>query len=592
MLLRDRGSSHAGGQTRVENRLYFGDNLVVLREHVADGSVDLIYLDPPFNSQARYNVLFKSPREDTASAQVGAFLDFWSWETGEAEAAYHEIMTDVGGGAATLIKALRSALGESDMMAYIVMMAVRMVELRRVLKPTGSLYLHCDPTASHYLKVLLDAIFGAEGFTNEIVWQRTTPKGLAFTRFPSTHDTLLLYRAGHQFVWNPQYRDYSPEYLTRYNLIDEATGRRFQATSLLNPNKDRPNLDYEFGGVRRVWRWTRERMEKAAEDGRIYFPPGGGVPREKRFLDEQEGVPITSVWTDIPAVNAVAQERIGYPTQKPLALLKRILNASSRPGDVVLDPFCGCGTSVEAAEVGGRTWIGIDVSIHAIHVIEQRLAEAFGASSIPKAEGIPADYESAARLAATNPFQFQWWANYLVGVHVLKEIKKGADRGIDGELYFPNGPGRPYGRMLTSVKAGKNVSPSMVRDFRGVLEREKAEMGLFVVLDPPTREMMREAVVAGYASVVHGRIPRLQILSIADWFQGRKPDLPPLEQLPYAAFSRPPTRPVARPARPAPDQPELPFTFRGGKDRAGNVAHLNPRLVGLREAQVDRQEAS
>jgi len=332
------------------NKLYFGDNLDVLQE-IGDQSVDLVYLDPPFNSQALYNVLFKSPKEDAESAQAQAFRDMWTWGD-EAEWSYKEIMK-LGGGTARFVDALRSALKESDMMAYLVMMAIRLHVLHRKLRSTGSLYLHCDPTASHYLKILLDGIFGVESFTNEIIWQRTTPKGLAFTRFPSNHDVLLFYRAGESFIWTPQYKPYSEEYLHRYNLIDDATGKQFQATSLLNPNKDRPNLTYDFHGHRKVWRWTRDRMLKAENDGKIYFPPGGGVPREKRFLEEQEGIPVTSVWIDIPPVNAVAQERIGYPTQKPIALLDRIIQASSKPGDMILDPFCGCGTTIEAAERAG-----------------------------------------------------------------------------------------------------------------------------------------------------------------------------------------------------------------------------------------------
>jgi site-specific DNA-methyltransferase (adenine-specific) len=320
-------------------------------------------------------------------------------------------------------------------------------------------------------------------------------------------------------------------------------------------------------------------MEKAEREGRIYFPPGGGVPREKRFLDEQEGTPVTSVWTDIPPVNARANERLGYPTQKPLPLLERVIAASSNEGDVILDPFCGCGTTVTAAHKLRRRWVGIDVSIHAVHVIGQRLVDNFGPSASPKAEGIPADYESACELARSNPFQFQWWANYLIGVHTINEVQKGADRGIDGEMFFPNGPGKAYGRILTFVKGGRNLNPAMVREFRGVLERERAEMGLFICLERPTHAMEHEAVVAGYANVVHGRIPRIQIVSIADWFSGDRPLLPPMEQLPYAAFSKKPRTTSSR--RPDPNAPELPLSFSGGKaitERAV-VRHLNPKMV-------------
>lgn len=559
------------------NKLFFGDNLAVLRENIETASVDLVYLDPPFNSQARYNVLFKSPREDIASAQVAAFVDFWSWGP-ESEGAYHEILTQIGGSVATLVKALREALGESDMMAYLVMMAVRLVELRRVLRPTGTIFLHCDPTASHYLKLLMDAIFGPTNFGNEIIWQRTNAKGLASTRFARNHDTILRYTQGSSWTWNPQYSEHDENYVQRfYRHVEPATGRRYTLDNLLNPNSDRPNLTYDFLGVTRVWRWTRERMQEAYDQGLVVQSRPGGVPRLKRYLDEQEGTPIGDVWTDIRPVQSQAQERTGYPTQKPLPLLARILEASSNRDDVVLDPFCGCGTTVHAAETVGRRWVGIDVSIHAVHVIEDRLARAFGPLIVPKAEGIPADYDAAARLAATLPFQFQWWANYLIGVHYLKEVKKGADRGIDGELFFPMGPGRPYGRLLTSVKGGKNVTPAMVREVRGVIEREKAELGLFICLDFPTLEMQREAVVAGFTQTPHGRMPRLQILSIADWFAGRRPVLPPREQLPYAAFSGP--RPRGKPKLADPNAPELPLSYAGGKAGKDVVRHFNPTMV-------------
>lgn len=562
----------------MEDTLYFGDNLDILREYIPDESIDLIYLDPPFNSQANYNVLFTSPAEEAASAQAEAFRDMWTW-TEEAEWAYGETMK-LGGGVARIVDALRAALGTSDMMAYLVMMAIRLHELRRVLKPNGSLYLHCDPTASHYLKIILDGIFDPNGFTNEIIWKRTTPKGLAFSRYASNHDVILYYRNGPDFLWNPQYTAHSPEYLKRYSLIDEGTGKRFQATSLLNPNKDRPNLTYEFGGHHRVWRWTKERMQRAADEGRIHFPPSGGVPREKRFLDEQEGVPVSSVWTDIPPVNAMAKERIGYPTQKPLALLDRIIEASSNKGDVILDPFCGCGTTIEAAERAGRRWIGIDIAIHAIKVIEARIAERLERTDL-KIEGMPRDFESAVRLAEDDKYQFQWWANYLFNPHALREQKKGADSGIDGEMFFPNGPGRPWGRMLTSVKGGMSVGPAMVRDFRGVLEREKAEMGLFICLNKPTKAMQVEAASAGVADTVHGDLPKLQIVAIEEWFSGKLPKLPPLEHLPSAAFATARRRTPVKAKRPDQTQPEFTYTFVGDKD-SDSVVHLNPVMVSDR----------
>lgn len=563
------------------NRLYFGDNLAVMKRHVSDESIDLIYLDPPFNSQARYNVLFKSPREDVASAQAAAFLDLWSWGA-EAEGAFHTIMTEIGGPTAAIIQALRAALGETDMMAYLVIMAVRLEEMRRVLKPTGALYLHCDPTASHYLKIILDAIFGRGGFLNEIVWKRTTTKNdfqQGAKNWPRIHDTILYFSRdpSRLATFEQPFAAHDQAYVAaKYNKIDPA-GRRYMLDNLTAPGAgSRGHPQYELMGVTRYWRYNKDKMLRLVEEGRVVQPSLGAVPRYVRYLDEMRGVALGDIWIDIDAVNSQARERVGYPTQKPLALLERIIKASSREGDVILDPFCGCGTTVEAAEKLHRQWVGIDISIHAVHVIEARMRREFGATAVPKAQGIPADYDSAAQLASDNPFQFQWWANYLLGVHRLTEVKKGADRGVDGEVFFPNGPGRPYGRIITSVKAGKNVSPAMVRELRGTVEREGAEMGLFICLDPPTREMEREAVVAGFAPVVHGRLPRIQIMNIADWFEGRRPALPPREHLPYAAFSN---RSNARAKRPDPNAPELPFSFPGGKVEKDVVRHLNPHMV-------------
>ena len=371
------------------NKLYYGDNLQVLREHVADESVDLIYLDPPFNSKRDYNLLFKTPKGFDSDASITAFEDSWHWAQ-QAEDEFKEIVnpspelmrlrgsnTDV----AELMRALRLFLRENDMLAYLTMMCNRLLELHRVLKPTGSLYLHCDPTASHYLKLVLDGVFGKENYQNEIVWLRTTPKGNATVRYPSSHDVILFYCKGKNARWHAPFLALRDEYIdSHYGQIEEETGRSYQLTSLLNPNQNRPNLTYEFppgSGTVRVWRWTRERMMDAWNEGQIVIPKGRGVARFKRFLDEQEGTPVSSVWTDIPPINSQASERLGYPTQKPLALLERIISASSNEGDVVLDPFCGCGTAVHAAEKLKRRWIGIDITHLSVSLIEKRMKQAF-----------------------------------------------------------------------------------------------------------------------------------------------------------------------------------------------------------------------
>jgi DNA modification methylase len=516
------------------NRLYYGDNLDVVREHIAGESIDLVYLDPPFNSNANYNILFKSPAGAAADSQIEAFEDTWHWND-KAEAAFHDVMTSGNTDVAELLRAMRGFLKENDMMAYLAMMAVRLIELHRVLKPTGSLYLHCDPTASHYLKLLLDGVFSAK-ILNEIIWQRTTPKGLAFTRFASNHDVILSYRKSDKYIWNAAYKKASSDYLLKYNMVDEVTGRRFQGTSLLNPSNNRPNLTYEFGGHLKVWRWTKERMEAAEAAGEIYFPPKGGIPRQKRFLDEQEGVPLNDVWTDIPPINSQAQERLGYPTQKPLALLERIINASSNEGDVVLDPFCGCGTAVDAAQKLGRQWIGIDVTHLSIGLIERRMQDRYGDALQYEVIGTPNDTDSALKLAADEPHQFQYWITQAIGGQPFQGGRKGKDGGIDGYIYFTktgDGAGRSSTEAaIISVKAGQRVGVAMVRDLKGVMEREKADIGIFICVIQPTRDMEKEAASAGVYTDSHTgqTYPRLQIYTLAEYFGGLRPKVPMLDR--------------------------------------------------------------
>lgn len=564
------------------NKLYFGDNLEVLRNCVADESVDLIYLDPPFNSHAQYNVLFQSPRQDAETAQAQAFRDTWTWGN-EAEWAYKEIMRQ-GGPTARLIDALRSALGHSDMMAYLVMMAVRLQELHRKLKGTGSLYLHCDPTASHYLKVLLDAVFAPDKFLNEVIWKRTSAHSSS-KRFGPVHDVILFYAKSGGYQWNQVFQPYDQTYIDAFYTHRDADGRIWRRSDLTgagtrNGETGKPWRGIDVTAKGRHWAYPPAELDKMDGQGRVHWPKkAGGMPMLKRYLDDQPGMPLQDVIADIPPMHNLAAERLGYPTQKPIALLERIIAVSSKKGDTVLDPFCGCGTTIEAAEKAGRKWIGIDVAIHAVKVIERRLAdykEKTRSKVLFDTEGIPVDFESAKRLAERDKYQFQWWANYLFNPHALREQKKGADRGIDGEMFFQNGPGRPWGRMLTSVKGGEQVGPSMVRDFARVLERENAELGLFICLHPPTREMRREAASVGLADVVHGDIPRLQIVSIEEWFKGKRPLLPPFEHLPSGAFSGPrrPTRKTVRSG-----QLELPFSFIGGKVEDDTLRHFNPEMV-------------
>lgn len=506
------------------NHLYYGDNLAVLRDSIADESVDLIYLDPPFNSNASYNVLFKGPKGKESAAQIEAFDDTWHW-TDAAEEAFGEVLRSGNGAAAEMLRAMRSFLGENDMMAYLAMMAVRLLELHRVLKPTGSLYLHCDPTASHYLKILLDAIFGARNFRNEIIWHRRPGMSSAVheaNRFGGTTDTIFFAKSS-EAKFSVQYNRDSPEYQnyidTRFTLKDK-DGRLYQATSLVNP-APRPNLRYDYKGYQSPsngWMISKAKMEQWDAEGRLHFPADKSKRiRRKSFADELKGMPVQSLWTDIPPVNARAQERLGYPTQKPVALLERIVSASSNPGDVVLDPFCGCGTTVHAAEKLGRGWIGIDVTHLAIGLIEKRLRDAFAGVEFTT-HGVPEDLAGARDLARRGRedknyyFEFEKWALSLIAAQPGNQSKKGADRGIDGNIYF----GKTQ-RAVVSVKAGDNVGVAMIRDLRGVVEREKAEIGVFLTLTAPTKPMVAEAAAAGQFEMEgFSAVPRIQIVTVED----------------------------------------------------------------------------
>jgi len=517
-----------------QNTLFYGDNLPILRDHFPDECVDLIYLDPPFNSNRSYNVLFKDESGTEAESQIVAFDDTWHWNA-SAEKTYQELIQNAPINIVKMIDALHGFIGTNQMLAYLVMMAARLVELHRVLKPTGSLYLHCDPTASHYLKIVMDTIFGVENFQNEIIWKRTSAKGLAFTRFASNHDVILKYSKSGQIKWNAQYKEHDPEYLkTFYRHVELNTGRRYRLDNLANPNKDRPNLTYEFLGVTRVWRWTKERMQKAYKEGLVIQTKAGGVPALKRYLDEQEGTPIDDLWNDIPPIQALSNERLGYPTQKPLELLERIIHASSNEGDIVLDPFCGCGTAIAAAQKLNRRWIGIDITHLSVSLMKYRLKDMF--NLVEKKDyqviGEPNDLSDAKQLARDDRYQFQWWALSLIQAKPLggtggKEGKKGSDKGIDGLINFIGDEGKLQ-QVMVQVKSG-HINSGMIRDLHGVVDRDNSAIGVFISLDPPTRDMQTEAVSAGYYSskTWDKDYPRIQILTIEDLLAGKEIQMPP-----------------------------------------------------------------
>jgi site-specific DNA-methyltransferase (adenine-specific) len=511
----------------MKNALYYGDNLAVLRESIRDETVDLIYLDPPFNSNASYNVLFKSPSGEQSQAQIEAFEDTWHWNE-TAERAFDEVVTGPHSDASIMLRAMRSALGENDMMAYLAMMAVRLIELHRVLKPTGSLYLHCDPTASHYLKILLDAIFGVQLFANEIIWKRTSSKSdhtQGAKHFPRLHDVILCFKKSATAVFHPGFTEHEKDYVrSKYPYTDE-DGRRYGLWDMTGPGGEaKGNPQYEVMGVVRYWRYSQKRMEQMIEEGRVIQPSPGAVPREKRYLDASAGVVIGDIWTDIPPINSQAQERLGYPTQKPVALLERIIATSSNVNDIVLDPFCGCGTTIHAAEKLNRRWLGIDVTHLAIALVERRLKEAFPGVNY-EVHGVPKDVGGARDLAERDKHQFQMWITAKIGAQPYKGGKKGMDRGIDGYLHFRDADKKPQ-FAIVSVKGGENINSAMVRDLKGTMEREKAALGLFLTLNPPTKEMKKEALNAGFYETGGMKVLRLQILTAADILEGQRPQLP------------------------------------------------------------------
>jgi DNA modification methylase len=455
------------------------------------------------------------------------------------------------------------------MMAYLTMMSSRLVELRRVLKPTGSLYLHCDPTASHYLKLLCDAIFGKERFLAEIIWKRSSAHNDAKQgrKQPGRiHDIILLYSKTDEWTWNWLYTAYDEEYTDSfYKHIEPETGRRYRLGDITAPGGADPakrNPRYEFLGVTRYWRYSKERMQELYQQGRIIQTKPGAVPAYKRYLDEMKGVSLQDLWTDITPIPAQAKERLGYPTQKPVALLERIILASSNPGGLVLDPFCGCGTTIDAAEKNGRDWIGIDVTQLAISLIKNRLQDTYGsrlkfvsgtpsessrsrreealtskseinqslvtstpteqAESIVRIIGEPTTPNEAATLAEQDKYQFQWWALGLVGARPVEQ-KKGADHGIDGKILFRDDPkaAKPE-QIIIQVKGGK-TGVKDVRDLRGVLDREKAAIGILISLQPVTGPMETEAASAGFYEhkTNQQKYPRLQLRTVKELMEGK-----------------------------------------------------------------------
>lgn len=472
----------------MENTLCYGDNLDILRRYIPDNSIDLIYLDPPFKSDQSYNILFKEKNGTESAAQIKVFEDTWHWDRKAAE-TYEEVTEKASQRVADLVVALRKFLGTNDMMAYLVMMTIRLVELHRVLKDTGSIYLHCDPTASHYLKLVMDAVFGVKGFRNEVVWLYTRPGTKHQKQFPRVHDIILWYSKSDNWIFNPDAVriPYSKKTIER--------GKYSVATS-------------------KVTKGIHERV----------LPYGGKCPED---------------WWHIPMIQGNARERLGYPTQKPEVLLERIIKASSNEGDIVLDPFCGCGTTITVAEKLKRKWIGIDITHLAISLMRHRINDTFGDNVKYEVIGEPVDLKGSEELAKQDPYQFEWWALGLVGARPAEsEKKKGKDRGIDGYIYFHDEPQKTK-KIVIQVKSG-HVNPGQIRDLRGVIEREDAQIGVFITLNKPTKGMIKEAVSAGYyKSPGWGKdYLRLQILTVEELLEGKAIEYPPKTSITFKKAER------------------------------------------------------
>ncbi|MDO8616584.1 MAG: DNA methyltransferase [Dehalococcoidia bacterium] len=518
--------------------LYYGDNLDVLRKYIPDESVDLVYLDPPFNSNRSYNILFKESGGAGSEAQIEAFEDTWHWGQ-HAQAAYEEMLTGPHQNVARMLKAMVDGLGHNDVTAYLTMMAIRLVELRRVLKPTGSLYLHCDPTAGHYLKMLMDGVFGPANFRSEISWKRTSAHSSA-KRYGPVHDLIFYYTKSDSYTWNPQMLPYAPAYVDTFFDQRDQDGRRWKRMDLTGAGIRHGETGQAWRGIDvtakgRHWAYPPTILDELDAAGRVHWPKGrNGMPRLKQYEEDMPGVSLQDVWTDIRPIHNLAVERLGYPTQKPLALLERIVAASSNEGDIVLDPFCGCGTAVHAAQKLGRRWIGIDITHLAIGLIRRRMEDAFPGLEITVI-GEPVDLAGARELAARDKYQFQWWALDRLGAQPVSGKKKGSDKGIDGVIPFFESPQTDFKRALVSVKGGEHVTSQMLRDLRGVIERENEPLGVFVTLVPPTRDMTAEAAAAGHYhnDLWQKDYPRIQILTIEDILNGKRPQMPP-QRSPFA----------------------------------------------------------
>ncbi|MGQ0588437.1 MAG: site-specific DNA-methyltransferase [Sphingosinicella sp.] len=521
------------------NKLYYGDCLTIMRD-MPMGYVDLVYLDPPFNSNRDYNAIYKDETGRPLPDQIEAFNDLWelSEERQRAIRMMPVLMRDYGIADEVVefwkiwMNALRNT--QPNLLAYLSYMTERLLPLRSILKPTGSIYLHCDATASHYIKVMMDGIFGHDAFVNEIIWKRYgahNDVGQGSRHFGRVHDTILFYSRSKKRTWTQLFTPLDPAYVAETYRHDDGDGRKYTTTPLTAPGgaaKGNPVFDWK--GHTRAWRYSKDTIQRLHDEGKLRYSRTG-YARQKMYLEDSRGVPLQSVWSDISNLAGSNKERLGYPTQKPLALMKRIIEASTKPGDVVLDPFCGCATTIEAAHALGRKWIGIDIAIHAIKRVakvrlEDRLGLREGVDFV--IEGVPHTLEGAQDLWERDKHQFQKWAIEQIDGFVTS--RKTADGGIDGRLYFAVPDERDLQSMVIEVKGGKNVNPTVLRDLRGVLARDQALMaGLIIMDDLGPRKMAnfhREMGMADDLDVNGVLYPRMQILTVREILGGKRFNTP------------------------------------------------------------------
>ena len=541
------------------NRLYYGDCLTIMQDWPLH-SVDLIYLDPPFNSNRQYNSIYKDETGRPLPDQIEAFCDMWELDD-ERERAIRTmpvLMRESGleDSVAELWRLWMQALRGTQprLLAYLSYMAQRLLIMKRILKPTGSIYYHCDPTASHYIKALIDAVFGHENFRSEIIWKRSGGKSDAL-RWGITTDRLLFYTKSEHFIWNQQYQSHNPEYILKTYRANDKDGRGLYTTMPLHASGIRYGESgfawkgYAPGDKGNHWRtptkgamnhyiqthnlipdWPsaypsiQSRLD-ALDDAGLISWSSNGVPRLKMYLEATKGVAATDLIADVPM--ASGNERMGYATQKPTALLERIIKASSNPGDVVLDPFCGCATTIEAAHRLDRQWIGIDIAIHAIkRVTRLRLQDRLGlmVGQDFTIDGIPSTLEGAVDLWAKDKYHFQQWAVEQADGFVT--TKRTADGGVDGRIYFAVPDSKELQSMVVEVKGGANVSIESLRALKGALDYDNALMAGLLVMYPlgdvKARNFNRFMADAGMIELWGNEYPKMQMLTVAEILEGKR----------------------------------------------------------------------